>query len=261
MRNNKILKLFGWGSILFLILPLIMIGITAFGSAPIIQFPIEGVTLKWFDKVFASRSLMSSLKTSLQLALGASSIALLIGVPASYALNKKKSKISRFLLSYFLSPSLIPGVVMGYALFKSLTLNLHLNVLTSLLIGHVLIVIPYTIRIVAAGLEHFDDSIEEAARSLGVKPIKTFFIVVLPNIKQTLIAAFMMSFINSFNNLPVSLFLKGPGINTLPSALMSHMEYNFDPSVSALSLLLMIGTFVLMIILESTLVSKEQNHD
>ncbi|QIK57894.1 ABC transporter permease subunit [Erysipelothrix sp. HDW6A] len=252
MNKHKGLKFISFLTILFLLLPLLMIVVTAFGKEAIIQFPIKGFTFDWFGKVFASRSLVSSLSTSLQLAFIASFIGILLGLPASYALTKVPSKLSDRLLSYFLSPSLIPGIVMGYALFQTLTLTFRLQVWVSLVLGHILVVLPYSIRILAAGLKEMDDSIEEAARSLGCKPVPTFFKVLLPNIKSSIIAAAMMSFINSFNNLPVSLFLKGPGINTLPVALMSHLEYNFDPTVSAISVIIMVGTFTLMMIIEKT---------
>ena len=82
----------------------------------------------------------------------------------------------------------------------------------SLLLGHFLVVLPYIIRIVGSSLEQFDFSIEEVAWSLGCNKIKTFFKIVLPNITSGISAAFMLAFINSFNNIPVSMFLKGPGI-------------------------------------------------
>lgn len=253
MRKHRGLNSIAILTLLFLGIPLVMIAVTAFGEAAVIQFPIQGFTFEWFAKLFASRSLMTSLWTSVRLSLLASILGLILGLPASYALVKSPSKLSQSLLSYFLSPSLIPGIVMGYALFKTLTLTFQVSVGVSLIIGHILIVLPYTIRILAAGLGSFDESVEEAARSLGMKPLPTFVKVVLPNIKGPLIAAVMMSFINSFNNLPVSLYLKGPGINTLPAALMSHLEYNFDPTVSAVSVILMVATLVFMVIIEKTM--------
>ncbi|WP_331835968.1 hypothetical protein [Erysipelothrix piscisicarius] len=83
--------------------------------------------------------------------------------------------------------------------------------------------------------------------------------VVLPNIKDALVSASIMGFINSFNNLPVSMFLKGPGMNTLPGALMNHIEHNFDPVVSALSVILMAFTMVLMFVMDKGLSKKGAN--
>lgn len=250
MNKHRFTKLITIVTVVFLLGPLAMIMITAFGSAPIIEFPIRGVSFKWFGKVFASRSLMNGLTTSIKLALISSGIGVALAFPASYALTKRKTKLSQSFLSFLLSPSLIPGIVMGYALFQTLTLAFHLPVWGSLILGHILLVLPYAIRILAAGFEQLDESFEEAARSLGCTPIQTFYKVLLPNVKSSIFAAIVMSFINSFNNLPVSLFLKGPGINTLPVALMSHLEYNFDPTVSAMSVLIMIGTAGLMILIE-----------
>ena len=123
----------------------------------------------------------------------------------------------------------------------------------SLLLGHFLVVLPYIIRIVGSSLEQFDFSIEEVAWSLGCNKIKTFFKIVLPNITSGISAAFMLAFINSFNNIPVSMFLKGPGISTLPTTLMNYIEYNYDPTVSAVSVLLMLATIVIMFVVEKTL--------
>ncbi|AMC93480.1 spermidine/putrescine ABC transporter ATP-binding protein [Erysipelothrix larvae] len=253
MRKNVGINSIALITLLFIGLPLIMIATTAFGEAAVIQFPIQGFTFKWFGDVLNTRSLMTSLWTSVRLAVIASMIGLMIGLPTSYALTKNNSKMSQRLLSFFLSPNLVPGIVMGFALFKTLTLTFRLTVWTSLILGHLMIVLPYTIRILAASMRELDPSIEEAARSLGCKPVETFIRVVIPNLKGSIFAALIMSFINSFNNLPVSLFLKGPGVNTLPAALMNHLEYNFNPTVSALSVILMVITFVMMLLIEKTI--------
>lgn len=89
--------------------------------------------------------------------------------------------------------------------------------------------------------------------SLGANKVKTFFTIVLPNIRSGVIAAFILAFINSFNNVPISLFLTGPGVSTLPIQMLIHVEYNFDPTIAALSVVLMAMTAVLMFIIEKTL--------
>ena len=119
--------------------------------------------------------------------------------------------------------------------------------------GDFLVVLPYIIRIVGASLEQFDFSIEEVAWSLGCNKIQTFFKIVLPNISSGIISSFLLAFINSFNNIPVSMFLTGPGVTTLPTALMNYIEYYYDPTVSAVSVLLMVATIVIMFIVEKTL--------
>lgn len=253
MVRNKTINFIAALAFIFLAVPLIIIAITAFGSKSVITFPISGFTLKWFGTVFTTKSFVSSFQTSLWLAVASSIIAIILGVPASYALTKKKTRISQFLLSYFLSPSFIPGIVMGFALYQVIVLSFHINLTLALLIGHFLIVLPYTIRVIASSLHDFDGSVEEAAMSLGCTRVQAFFKTVLPNLRSSIMAAFMLSFINSFNNIPVSMFLKGPGVNTLPYALINYIEYNYNPTVSALSLMLMIATLLIMLVVEKTL--------
>ena len=144
---------------------------------------------------------------------------------------------------------MIPAIVVGFSLFQFLLVRLNLSVNMSLFIGHTLVIIPYIIRVIGSSLEVFDYSIEEAAMSLGCKKSQTFFKVVLPNITSGVMAAFMLAFINSFNNVPVSMFLTGPGVSTLPITMMNYVEYNYDPTVSALSVILMILTIGIMYIL------------
>lgn len=253
MRKNKFLTFVAILVFSFLLFPLVIITITAFNEAPIINIPIEGFTFKWFINVFNTKSLMSGFALSFKLAITATLLALLVGVPAAYALSRTNMKSKKFLKSYFLSPTIIPGIVLGYALYQFIVLTMKIPVEEGLLIGHFLVVLPYVIRVVGSSLEQFDFAIEEAAWTLGCGKIKAFFKVVLPNISSGIVASFMLAFINSFNNIPVSMFLSGPGIRTLPTALMNYIEYFYDPTVSAISVLLMLGTLVIMIFVEKTL--------
>jgi len=253
MRKQRGLFIFSTLVFLSLMLPLVIIIFTAFGEDRTIRFPIRGFTLDWFKAVFRSRSFMTSLVLSFRLALYATLLALIVGIPASYALSRTNGRGNRFLRAFFLSPTFVPGIVMGYALFRLIVIRLNLPVFAGLVLGHFLVVLPYIIRVVGASLEQFDYSIEEVACSLGCHRAEAFFKVVLPNISSGIAAAFMLAFINSFNNVPVSMFLTGPGVSTLPATLMSYIEYSYDPSISAISVVLMAATMVLIFLVEKTL--------
>ncbi len=108
-------------------------------------------------------------------------------------------------------------------------------------------------RVVSASLRNLNPSIEEAAVSLGANPFTAFVLVVLPNIRSGVVAAFILAFITSFNNVPISLFLTGPGVATLPIRMMLYMEYNFDPTIAALSTLLIIFTVTIVQAMERIL--------
>ena len=133
-----------------------------------------------------------------------------------------------------------------------IVVNLRLPIIPGLIIGHFLISVPYVIRVVGSSMEQVDVSIEEAAWTLGCTKKRAFVTVLLPNITSGIFAAFMLAFVNSFNNVPVSMFLSGPGVTMLPTTLLSYMEFNYDPSVSALSVILMFVTIGVMIVIEKS---------
>lgn len=253
MGKNKLLTAYAVIIFAFLIIPLLIITVTAFGKGSAITFPIESVSMKWFANVFTLKSFRRSFLTSLEVALLATLSALIVGIPAAYALSRFHMKGKRMLKSVFLSPTIVPGIVIGFILYQFLVLTLRIPVLISLLAGHFMVTLPYVIRVVGASMEQFDFSVEEAAWSLGCPRGVAFFKVVLPNVTSGISSAFMLAFINSFNNIPVSMFLSGPGVTTFPSTLMNYIEYNYNPTVSAVSVFLMAATVIIMVIVDKTL--------
>ncbi|KNF07868.1 ABC-type spermidine/putrescine transport system, permease component II [Gottschalkia purinilytica] len=251
--TGKVSKFFTILVFIFIVIPLIIIIGTSFAGESYLAFPPKSFSLKWFHNVFKYEMFRNSFKVSLEISILSTLIAMLIGIPSAYILSRYEFRFKNVLNSFFLSPILIPGIILGFALLRYLILVLKLPIYMSLLIGHVIIVIPYIIRVISSSLTSFDYSIEEASISLGASKVRTFFTIVLPNIKSGVIAAFILAFINSFNDVPVSLFLVGPGISTLPIQMLSYVEFYFDPTVSALSTLMMIVTAILMYIIERTL--------
>lgn len=253
MRKQRGLSVIAGLVFAFLFLPLVIIIVTSFGTNPTIQFPIEGFTFKWYQNIFTSNVFTDGFVLSLQIGLLATLIALLVGIPAAYALARSNLKTAKMLKGFFLSPTIVPGIVVGYALFQVMVIKWQLPVFQGLLLGHFLISLPYIIRVVGSSLEQLDFSIEEVAWTLGCTKVTAFLRIILPNITSGIFASFMLAFINSFNNIPVSMFLSGPGVSTLPASLLNYIEYNYDPTVSAISVLLMLGTIVLMYVIEKTL--------
>ena len=252
LRKNKWLTMLAILVFLFLFLPLIIIVVTSFGTEAIITFPIKGFTIDWYIMALTSKAFMSSLQLSLIIGVVATLIALIVGIPSAYVLSRDRFKGKKFLNTFFLSPTLIPGIVVGYSIFQMIVVNLRLPIIPGLIIGHFLISVPYVIRVVGSSMEQVDVSIEEAAWTLGCTKKRAFVIVLLPHIVSGIFAAFMLAFVNSFNNVPVSMFLSGPGVTMLPTTLLSYMEFNYDPSVSALSVILMFVTIGVMVVIEKS---------
>lgn len=253
MRKQKGITLIAILVFAFLFLPLLVIIVTSFGTASIIQFPIDGFTLEWYKKALTSETFMKSFKLSLSIGIGATLLALLVGVPASYAMSRYSIRGKSMLKSFFLSPTMIPGIVVGYTMFQFVVIQLRLPIIQALLIGHFLISLPYIIRVVGSSMEEMDYSMEEVAWTLGCTRIRAFIQIILPNVFSGIFAAFMLAFVNSFNNVPVSMFLSGPGVTMFPTSLLSYIEYTYDPTVSAISVMIMILTMGLMFLIEKTM--------
>lgn len=174
MKKNKSITVISYLVFGFLFIPLLIIVITSFGTQASIQFPIKGFTLDWYSVVFHSASFIASFKISLITGVLATLIAALVGVPAAYALNRDHFKYKESLNSFFLSPSLIPGMVIGYMIYNMIIIQLHLPVIPALIIGHMLISLPYIIRVVGSNIQNLDESIEEASWTLGYTQTQTF---------------------------------------------------------------------------------------
>ncbi|KRM91950.1 ABC transporter permease [Liquorilactobacillus cacaonum] len=252
-RKNKPLLIFGLVVMFIILVPLVLVVITSFGNQPTISLPIKGFTFEWYKNILQQPDFVDGFKMSLFVALIASFSALLIGIPAVYALTRYNLQHAEWFQSFFLSPTLIPEIVVGFALYQTAVISFKLPLLISLLVGHFLLCLPYVIRLVSASMLILDPHIEEAAWVSGCTKGQAFFLVVLPNIKASVIAAFMMCFINSFNNIPISLFLNGPALNMLPTAILNYLQNNYDPTVSAISVVLMIFTAVMMWVVEKFL--------
>lgn len=233
--------------------PFLIIFFASFEPSSTLRFPPTGFTLSWFKKVISMSMFQRSLALSLRIALSASLISLLLGVPTAYATSRYDFKGKKLIELITTSPLIVPGMVAGLALLRFFVLLRVFSIETTLLIGHTAIVLPYAIRSTLASLVNLPTSVEEAAQSLGANPVRSFFLVVLPNIKVGVISAFIMTFIISFNEVPVSLFLSGPGVNTLPIVMMTYMEYYYNPSIAALSTLLIGLTLLIVLIAQKLL--------
>ena len=252
-KKNRMLGFITLLVYVFLIGPLLVIAAASFSETKALVFPGEGFTLQWYKQVLTMSSFINAAKLSLFIALAGTAIALLLGLPAAYALNRYRFPGKNLIKTVFLSPVLIPCIVLGFIMLRYVVNQYSLEVVPSLLIGHTLLSIPYIMRVVTSSLSNFDFAVEEAACSLGATRLYTFFNIVIPNIKSGIASACIMAVINSFNNVSLSAFLTGPGVSMLPIEIMSYVEYHFDPTIAALATILMAVTLGVMLLIEKTL--------
>ncbi|MDB5768492.1 MAG: spermidine/putrescine transporter ATP-binding protein [Collimonas fungivorans] len=242
-----------WLVLLFLLGPFAIVFMAGFSGGETLAFPPPSYSLRWIFEVLAADEFRRAFQTSLQIGLVATIIALLLGTPVAYALSRTQLPAMAVVKQILTSPLIIPGMIVGLGLMRYVVLQIHAPVFAGLLIGHIALLIPYAVRVVYASLVNLRVDIEDAAVMLGASRLRSFFMVVLPNIRGAVIAAFFLAFVTSFNQVPVSLFLTGPGISTLPIEMLGHMENTFDPSIAALSTLLVLFTMAFVLVTERVL--------
>jgi putative spermidine/putrescine transport system permease protein len=236
--------------LLFLIGPFAVIAAASLSAGETLAFPPQGLSLRWFGKVFEIESFRASFALSLFLAIAATALALALGVPAAYALTRYRVPFAEPLRQIVSSPILVPGIVVGLALLRYLVAPLGFPLTPALLIAHVALILPYALRVVSASLVNLKPEIEEAAVLLGASRLGAFWSVVAPNIRDGVLAASVLGFVTSFNQVPVSLFLSGPGVETLPIDMLGYLEITYDPSVAALSTLLALLSVAIVVAAE-----------
>ena len=228
-------------SLAFILTPLVFVSWLAFFRQEVPSFPPEGYTLRWFANILSERAFVSGFLLSLEVGVAATAAGLALGVPASLCLARFRFPGREAINNLLLLPLVVPGVVLGTSIYLS-HIELEIDTgwpltgsLAGLVIGHVLLVIPWSVRLVTVSIVGLDQAIEEAAQNLGANPWVTFWRVTLPAIRPGIVAAGLFGFVASFGNLEMSLFLVGPGRTTLPIAILQYLEWKIDPTIAAVS--------------------------
>jgi putative spermidine/putrescine transport system permease protein len=226
-----------------IVLPLVFVSWLAFFRNEVVSFPPEGYTLRWFGNILDQNNFVGGFLTSLEVGLVAMVGGIAIGVPAGLGIARHRFVGRETVNTLLLLPLVVPGVVAGAAIYVfqvevEVATGLPLvAALPGLVLAHVMITVPWAVRLIAASLAGLDRSAEEAAMNLGAGPVTTFFRVTLPLIRPGIVAAALFSFIISFGNLEMTLFLIGPGRTTLPIAILQYLEWRIDPTIAAVSFL------------------------
>ena len=237
-----------------MLLPVVFVAWTAFYDSRFLTFPPPGYTGQWFGAALQREAFLNGFVTSVKVGLMASAAGVVIGTAASLVLQRGRVRGANLIQTFLLSPLMVPNIVLGIALYLFfLWVADHAGIdlsagIAGLTLAHTLLTLPWTIRLVSANLVGLDRSIEEAAMNLGASPVRTFFLVTLPQLRAGMIAATLFSFIVSFENLEISLFLAGPGASTFPIALMQYLEFNMDPTGAAASTLQVVLIATLLVI-------------
>jgi putative spermidine/putrescine transport system permease protein len=233
-----------------LLAPVAVVAFIAFSADSFIVFPPSGYSLRWFERLWAHPGLMAALRLSLTLAVVVTAASLLVGVPAAYVIARGRAPFASALKAFFLAPLLLPTLVLGLALLIALQPLRLIATLPGLALGHMLITVPFVIRLMTTTFSTLPDEVEAAAASLGATPWRVFRRVTLPLAAPGLAAAAFLSFLLSFDENVISLFISGPRASTLPVEMVRYVEGRTDPLVAALSVVLIALTLGVVLLVD-----------
>jgi putative spermidine/putrescine transport system permease protein len=232
-----------------LLLPIIFVLGASFTAGGYIRFPPDGLSFRWYVAMWNDADMMKGLLISLYIALITTVISLVIGTMAALYLVRLNSRGRQLMASLFLSPLSVPMVLTGFAMLVIFT-QLGLVNGTGLVISHVVVTVPYILRTVMASLSLTDPFIPRAAAILGADPWRVFWYVVMPILKPGMLAGGMFTFLASFNNITISVFISSPGASPLPVVIFNRMENLAEPSAAAAATAVILLTAVGILILE-----------
>lgn len=235
---------------LFLLGPIVVVVAIAFSADSFILFPPSGLSLRWFRALAENGPLLAALRLSAVLALVVTALSLLVGVPAALALAKARFPGREAVRGFLLAPLLLPTLIVGLALLLALTPLRLTATLPGLALGHLTVTVPFVVRMMTTALAGLPDDVEAAAATLGAGPWRVLRRVTLPLAAPGLIACAALSFLLSFDETVISLFLSGPRASTLPVEMVRYVEGRTDPLVAALSVVLIAATLVVVVAVE-----------
>ncbi|WP_342642672.1 ABC transporter permease [Rhodoligotrophos ferricapiens] len=257
-RSDTLLNIYVGLVLLFLALPIAIVIPAAFNTDPTLAFPPKGLSLKWFETAWNHQPFWDALWITIAVAVLASAISLIIGTLASFAIVRHKFPGREMLELLFMTPLVFPAIVLAVALVMVLGPLGLVRTFWGLVFAHVIVTVPYVVRTVGATLSEIDIAYEEAARTLGANPLKAFFLVTLPMLRPGLIAGAVFAAIISFDEFTISLFLVGPGVMTLPLEIYYYTEFQMDPTVAAISAMLVAFTAVVIVLVERFIGMQKQ---
>ena len=235
-----------------LLVPVMLVVLAGLNSGDYLTFPPEGLSLRWIRTFLTSPTFMPAFLFSFGLAAVTMVVSTLLGTMAAVFLTRSTWRGKELLRGLFILPVVLPGVVVGLALyvFYIWTGGALARTFPGLLIGHVLVTMPFVIATVSASLVDFDPSLEEAARSLGAGPLQAFLKVTLPVIAPGISAGTVFAFIISFGQFELTLFLAPADRQPLPLAIYTSLRYAFEPTAAAA------GIFAICLVVLSTLLTS-----
>jgi spermidine/putrescine transport system permease protein len=246
-RRSPFTGAFTVAGLIFLWAPLLLVALFSLHSTGSLTFPFEGFSTRWYDEVFSSEQIRTAATNSLIVATSTAVITVALGTLAAYGITRSASRLRGPLSLLFFLPITLPGLFIGIALlvaFSRVQWSLSLATVT---IAHLVYVFPFFFLVARAALERLDPALEETATDLGAGRWTVFRRVTLPQVWPVLVGAGCLAFALSFDEFVITFFVIGPD-STLPLYIWSGLRRTIDPSINAISTLLLVFTMLLFVV-------------
>lgn len=237
-------------SLALLLLPTLVVIIVSFTSGFSLRFPPPGYSLKWYAALLDAWQLHFAAANSFKVAVWTTLLSVVLGVAAALAIARSERLTARVLDSVFMSPLVLPALAFGLAaLMYFSAIGLPISTLT-LVIGHTVVCVPYVLRTTIAALAQLNPTLLESSASLGATRLYTFRRVTLPLIRPGILAGAFIAFMSSFDNVPVSLFLRDARTDMLPIRMWQDLEGRLDVTIAAVSGVMIAVTVIALVVME-----------
>lgn len=237
--------------LVFLALPNLIVVPISFNPTTIIEFPPRGFTLHWYKRYLELPGWVDATYTSFLTGLLTAVVAVTLGTLGAYGLTRGRFAGKRIVKSCILMPLIVPSLVLAIALYKLLIQIGLVGTITGFVIAHSVLAIPFVITVMTAAFRGIDPAIENAARSLGAGRIVTLWRVTLPLVMPGLLSASLLAFLVSFDELIIALFLSDPFVSTLPKKLWDGIRLEVDPTLAAVSTILIGISLAILVLIAS----------
>ena len=266
LKNRLWLYIFSFITLFLLIVPSLVVIPMSFSASQYLEFPPQEWSLRWYENYFFSWKVengfndwMAATWTSIKVAVLTIFVAVPIGTMAAYGLVNSSSRTSKVLFPIFISPMMVPIILVAIGLFYFFVQFKLVGSVLGLVIGHSLVALPLVLIIVFSALKNYDMNQEKVARSLGAGRFRAFREITLPQIKFSIISASLIAFLTSFDEIIISLFVAGGDNSTITRSMFLALRDQIDPTIAAISTILIIISSGLLIIVQLLGNNKDQH--
>jgi putative spermidine/putrescine transport system permease protein len=233
--------------LLYLMFPILVVIPLSFSAGTYLSFPPPGFSLRWYANFFGRTDWVSAASLSLWVGAAVMLLATALGVPAALALVRSDFRGKTFLTGFIISPLIAPVIIVAIGIYFFYARLALVGNPVALVVAHTALAVPFVVINVSATLQAFDERLEQAAMNLGATPWRTFWQVTFPIIRPGVLAGALFAFISSFDELVVALFVSGTSAVTLPRKMWESIRFEIDPTIAAVSTMLIVLTGALFL--------------